>query len=98
MTLPVVLRPAAQVEYDAAGDWYEARRPGLGAAFTAAVQTVLDRIAAQPDFYAVTWNGVREGLVSGFPYRVCYREETDQVVVLAIFHTARDPLVWQSRA
>jgi plasmid stabilization system protein ParE len=53
--------------------------------------------AAQPDFYALAWNGMREGLVSGFPYCV-YHEGQERVIVLAVFHTARDPAVWQSRA
>ena len=48
MTRRIILRRAAQAEYDAAGDWYEQQRPGLGAAFTAAVQQVFDRIAANP--------------------------------------------------
>ncbi|MGL4421664.1 MAG: hypothetical protein ACRCZF_13435 [Gemmataceae bacterium] len=57
MSTNVVFRVVARLEFDEAGDWYEARRPGLGATFTAAVQVVLDRIAAQPDFYAVTEGG-----------------------------------------
>jgi len=51
MSLPVVFRRAARAEFDDAADWYEQRRAGLGAAFTAAVQRVLDQLAAQPDFY-----------------------------------------------
>ena len=98
MTLPVVFRRAARAEFDDAADWYEARRAGLGADFTAAVQQVLDRIAAQPGFYAQVYGDVREALVPGFPYCVYYREEPGQVVVLSVFHTARDPSVWQGRA
>jgi toxin ParE1/3/4 len=59
---------------------------------------VLERIATQPDFYAVAWNGVREALVPGFPYCVYYREEAGQVLVLAVFHSSRDPSIWQGRA
>ena len=59
---------------------------------------MLDRVAAQPDFYAAVWNDVREALVPGFPYCVYYREEPGRVLVLSIFHTARDPSVWQGRA
>ncbi|MFO0808697.1 MAG: hypothetical protein U0746_08760 [Gemmataceae bacterium] len=40
MTLPVVLRRAAQAEFDDAADWYDAQRVGAGPAFTAAVRTV----------------------------------------------------------
>jgi len=37
MSLPVVFRRLARAEFDDAADWYEQRRAGLGAAFTAAV-------------------------------------------------------------
>jgi plasmid stabilization system protein ParE len=89
MSLPVVFRRLARAEFDDAGDWYEQRRAGLGAVFTAAVQQVLDQIAAQPDFYAQVYQDVREALVSGFPYCVYFREEPGQVVILSVFHGAR---------
>ena len=98
MSLPVVFRRAARVEFDGAADWYEQRRAGLGAVFTAAVQRVLDRIAAQPDFYPQVFQDVREALVPGYPYCIYYREEPGQVVVLSVFHTARDPSIWRGRA
>jgi hypothetical protein len=33
MSQPIVFRPAARAEFDDAGDWYEQRQTGLGAAF-----------------------------------------------------------------
>lgn len=42
MSLPVVLRPEARVEFDEAFDWYEQRRLGLGVDFVAQVQEVFD--------------------------------------------------------
>src|SRR3954452_14969573 len=98
MSLPIVFRRLARAEFDDSADWYEQRKAGLGAAFTAAVQRTLDQIAAQPDFYPQVYQDVREALVSGFPYCVYYREEPSQVVVLSVFHTARDPAIWQGRA
>jgi hypothetical protein len=74
MILPVVLRRSARAEYDAAGDWYERQRPGLGAAFTTAVQKVFDRIAAQPQLFQVVLRDIRRVVVPGFPYCVYYRE------------------------
>ena len=97
MSRALVLRPEARAEFDAAGDWYEARRPGLGVRFVNAVKKVLDRIAVRPDYYALTCGGIREGPVAGFPFCIYYREEAEQVVVLSVFHTSRDPSVWQSR-
>jgi plasmid stabilization system protein ParE len=85
----------ARDEFDAGADWYEQRRPGRGAKFTAAVRVVLDRISEQPDFYPQVFEDVREALVKKYPYCVYDRAESNQVLVLAVFHTARDPAVWQ---
>lgn len=49
VSLPVVFRRAARAGLDA--DFYEGRAPGLGRRFTLAVERVIDRAAAQPDFY-----------------------------------------------
>ncbi len=79
MSLPVVSRPAALAEFNDAAGWYGQPQAGLGAAFTAAVQRVLDQIAAQPDLYPQVYQDVREALVSGYPYCVYYREEPGAV-------------------
>ena len=97
MSRTIVFRRQARTEYDAAADWYESRRSGLGAEFTRAVQQVLDQILIQPDSYAVVWNTVREAIVPRYPYCVYFQVELDDVLVLAIIHTARDPSLWQSR-
>src|SRR5207249_2679149 len=44
MNLPVVLRRQARLEYDEAADWYESRRPGLGAKMKTA-QAILTDVA-----------------------------------------------------
>lgn len=98
MSLPVVFRRQARREFDEAADWYEQHRAGLGARFIAAVQNVLDEAAANRQRYAAVFADVREGVVQGFPYCVYYREESGQIIVLAVFHASRDPSIWQSRA
>lgn len=98
MSLPVVLRPEAQVEFDEAFDWYEQQRPGLGKDFAAYVQAVLDRIGATPQLYPQVFQEVRRVVMRRFPYSIFYKVEPQQVVALAIFHGWRDPKAWQTRA
>ena len=98
MSLSVRLRRAAQAEYDEAVDWYEARRTGYGLRFLATVRQVLDNVSAQPDRWPEVWPGVREALVPKWPYAIYYETHPDHVMVLAVFHTSRDPSVWQTRA
>jgi plasmid stabilization system protein ParE len=40
---------------------------------------------------------VRRALVTKFPYVVLYREDQGEIIVIAVFHTSRNPSVWQSR-
>jgi toxin ParE1/3/4 len=97
MSLPIRFLPEARAEYDAAVDWYGQRKTGLGVNFVARVRTVLSQIAADPQLHAAVHRDVRKVRVSRFPYVVLYREEPGEVIVISVFHTARDPSIWQSR-
>jgi hypothetical protein len=57
----------------------------------------MDRISANPGLHAAIYQDVRKAAVKRFPHVVLYREEPGEVVVIAVFHTARDPSIWQSR-
>jgi toxin ParE1/3/4 len=98
VSLPVVLRAEGETEFDEAFDWYDAQRLGLGTAFAAAIQTVLDSIAAHPLIHGVVLADIRKAVVRRFPYCVYYRPHTDRVEVIAVFHSSRDPAIWQGRA
>lgn len=98
MRLPVRLRHAAQAEYDRAADWYESRKRGLGLRFVAAVRQTLGNLATQPDRWPEVLPGIREAPVSKWPYCVYYQVHADHIMVLAVFHAARDPAIWQARA
>lgn len=97
MNLRVILRRMAQAEFDDAADWYEARSVGRGAKFTAAVREVLAGIAESPELHPKVHADIREALVSRYPYAIYYRVKPDQISVLAVFHTSRDPAEWQQR-
>ncbi len=98
MNLPVVLRDEAQAEFDEAFDYHEGQRPGLGVDFAERVQRVFDRIAANPQQHAVVFADIRKAVVTRFPYCVFYRADATRVEVIAVFHSRRDPSVWQGRA
>jgi plasmid stabilization system protein ParE len=94
---PVVFRRAARVEFDAAHKWYEQQRPGLGQTFSDRVHEALQRIAAVPTAHQMIYKDVRRAIVQGFPYSVLYRIQPSRIQVIALFHSSRDPSVWQGR-
>lgn len=98
MSLSIVLRDEAQAEFDEAFDYYENQRPGLGADFVARVQQVFDRISANPLLHGVVFSDIRKAVVTRFPYCVFYRPGAARVEVIAVFHSKRDPSIWQGRA
>ena len=98
MGTPVVLKRLALAEFDDAVDWFDRRRAGAGTAFAAALRDVLAQIGAQPDRYPEVHADIREAPVARYLYAVYYRPEPARVVVIAEYHTSRDPSGWQGRA
>ena len=97
MNLPIAFRAEATSEFRDAVAWYEGQRRGLGIEFVDEVERALNDIAEQPDRHAVVVGDVRESLVRRFPFCIYYRVRRGILVVLAVFHTSRDPQVWRSR-
>ena len=93
----LIIRPEAEAELAEAFDWYERRVPGLGADFLAAVDAALDSVLSHPLQHPVVYRTVRRALTRRFPYQVLFVVEEDTIVVIAIFHGARDPRTWQDR-
>jgi plasmid stabilization system protein ParE len=98
MSKPVRLLPTARVEFNEATDWYERQRTGLGATFVGRVREALGRIADDPQRHAPIYRDLRKALVTRFPFAVIYRELPQEILVVSVFHTSRDPSIWKSRA
>lgn len=97
MSLPIVFRVEAQAEFDDAFDWYEQQQAELGVDFLMCVAEVLERIGSIPEAYEVVFEGVRRAVVRKFPFLILYKVEPNRIVVLAVFHSKRDPQIWQDR-
>lgn len=97
MSLPTRFLPEAEDELDEAHDWYEAIRPGLGDALVNLVDAIVLRVAQLPTLHQIVYRDVRRAVVRGYPYVVLYREDAGELIVVAVFHTSRDPAIWQGR-
>ena len=98
------LRLAAEAldEANAAAEWYESRREGLGPAFLAELDRCFDLLAEHPEAFPRLADtdprlGIRRALLNRFPYAVVFLELADRVQVLAVAHTGRRPEYWLNR-
>jgi toxin ParE1/3/4 len=98
MIRSVVLRRAARRELDDAALWYEERRVGLGGEFVAEIERAIGLVAENPERFPIMHRDIRCVRARRFPYSVFFRVEPTRVVVLAVFHARRDPIIWQRRA
>jgi plasmid stabilization system protein ParE len=97
MKLPVIYTPVARQEFSDAADWYDRQRGGLGDRFVDEILSFIDRICEQPTSFPVVKNDVRQAIVRKYPFSILYQILDNRVVVLAVFHSSRDPQTWQDR-
>ena len=91
----VVSASRADLDVEAAFDWYENERPGLGVEFLEELRGAYDRIADGPLKYQLLRSDIRRALLKRFPYAVYFAVEVDVVIVVTVLHANRDPAEWQ---
>lgn len=94
MALPVVYRLRVKHDLEAAFDWYEEQRSGLGGEFRASVESTFKAIELHPELFASVYGDVRRAIMSRFPFAAFYLVEPKRVVVLRVLHTVRNSELW----
>ena len=98
MTATLNFLPAAEAEAADAIDWYEEQEPGLGSQFRTALEDAILAIQENPlAFPVVHGSAVRRGLTRRFPYLVIYTLDDGAILVIAVFHSSRNPTIWRGR-
>jgi len=91
MSRALALRRIAAEEFDDSIAWYDRQRAGLGREFRATIEDHLRQITDNPERFPRVRRNVRRAVVRRFPFVIHFLVEADQVVVLSLFHTSRDP-------
>ena len=94
---PLVFLSPAEQELSEAAEFYEARRKGLGRRFLDAVESAGGQVQSNPRSCPIIRAYVRRKLIVNFPYGLLYRDDPDEIVVLALMHLHRRPGYWLNR-
>jgi hypothetical protein len=65
--------PGADLDVEAAFEWYEAEESGLGAEFLDELRMVYERILDRPLVYQDLRSGIRRALTRRFPYAIFFQ-------------------------
>jgi len=94
------IRAAAERDIDEAASWYSenAVDPRVAVRFLLEIRAAFETIADAPYVFPEVHRDTRRCRVLAFPaYSVLYRVLEDIVVITAVFHGRRHPLVWKQR-
>lgn len=77
--------------------WYEEQKPELGKTFEQQVSNAIGDIIQNPFIIQIRYGATRVHFLRKFPYGIHFTVDESLILVLAVFHTARDPQRWQKR-
>ena len=89
--------PEADAELAEARQWYAHQRENLDIEFMECIDDALSRAVRNPELYPIVYRTLRRAVVRRFPFAVFYEVTADEIHVIAVFHSRRDPERWQSR-
>lgn len=96
--LGIKFQEAADLETAEAIAPYEAQEVGLGTRLRSEIEKSIARILHSPlSFPVIQHSYIRRVLLDRFPYSIIFMVEDNYVVIVAVFHSKRDPSVWQGR-
>ena len=95
----IKIEPDALEDIQKATDWYNEQLPGLGSRFQKQVIDQINSLKSNPSGYAIRYADVRCMLIKKFPFMVHFTTDEDRklIEVFAIFHTSRNPKIWEAR-
>lgn len=95
----IKIEPEALKDIQEATDWYNEQLQGLGSRFQKQVIVQINSLKSNPSGYAIRYAEVRCMVIKKFPFMVHFTTDENRklVEVFAIFHTSRNPKIWEAR-
>ena len=87
----------AEVEMTEAALYYEACAAQLGERFLDTVQLGVEQIQESPITWPSIGYGIQRYLLPQFPYSLLYRDDPEEIVVIAVMHQKKRPYYWIDR-
>ena len=89
--------PEADAELAEAREWYARQQEDLDLEFMKSIDDAVSCIVANPHQYPNVYRSLTRCVVRRFPFAIFYEVAVDEVEVIAVFHSRRDPERWKSR-
>ena len=95
--MSIKFHPAASRELSDIAAYYEERCPGLGDEFLDELKALMLNLDENPRIGVQGEHRTRKALMGRFPFAVIYRQDGDELAVVALAHYRRRPGYWKNR-
>ena len=95
--MTIRFKPEADAELTEARQWYSHQRQDLDLEFMQCIDDALMRVVDNPHFFPIVYRNLRRAVVRRFPFALFYEVTPDEIEIIAVFHSRRDPEIWKSR-
>ena len=87
----------ADAELTEARQWYSHQRQDLDLEFMQCIEDALSMILSNPHLFPLVYRNLRRAVVRRFPFAIFYEVTVEEIQIIAVFHSRRNPEVWKSR-
>ncbi|HRK30303.1 MAG TPA: type II toxin-antitoxin system RelE/ParE family toxin [Tepidisphaeraceae bacterium] len=94
----IIVEPEAEADIAAACAWYDEQQPGLSIRFIERIEAAFALAAERPHTFPFVHRLTQRVLVRQFPYLILFQDLPDSILIIGVFHAARDPISIRSRA
>ncbi len=87
----------AELDFDKSYNYYYEENPKVADSFFRSINLAFKNIKKTPKSFPLTHKDIRKYIVKKFPFVVYFRIVDSLIQVIAIFHTSRNPEIWNKR-
>jgi len=93
----ILISGYAKTDLSDISKWYERQQKGLGKRFLHEIRETFEIICTNPTSFQIRYDEYRICFTKIFPYGIHYKyvANKNEIHIKAVFHTARNPQVWE---
>ena len=95
MKYHLIVKPEAELDIVESAKWYEQQRSELGYRLLEAVDEKISLIEKNPLLYQKRYKNMRFALLKRFPFAIHFIVQDNNIYVLAVLSTHRNPQSWK---
>ncbi len=97
MTYSILISDEAYFDISEAYLWYETIENKLAQKFEKDLETAISSIQSNPNKFQLKYKTVRVVFMKKFPFGIHFIKNEATVIIVALFHTSRNPNNWNER-